>query len=118
MKWRKALIVAAALTVTAVVPASAQAEWRAYHPSDPSYGVVENDAHHINACDWHADGHAVYAAYYSHYSTERFLTGSDTYGRNADGRWCLRNFASGWGIRKFQICVQYEGCGPFRNVLQ
>ena len=106
-----AAIVAAAM-LFAAAPAFAGSV-NATHP-DSSWTTV-SDLHDVAVCDNDADGHKTYARIWNWYEPEYFLSGYDTYGHDAAGRWCFHFKVGGWGIFKFATCVQYEGCSAWRQ---
>ena len=118
MKAIKLLMAAACAAVCFVIvgpAAAAQATCAdARHAADGSW-VTVCDGHRIAVCDRDADGHLTYARLWPWYSPEYYISGKDAYGRNRHGRFCHHEGTTGWGIYRFAVCVQYEGCSPWRR---
>lgn len=116
MKCLKMLVATGAVAVALLVPAaSAQGACAtANHPSDGSW-VTVCDLHNVAVCDGDPDGHKTYARLWSWYSPDYYLSGYDTYGRDADGQFCHHEGVWGWGIFQFAVCVQYEGCSGWKR---
>jgi hypothetical protein len=106
--------VVAAMLATAIFASSADAAYTSQHPSDGSWATSDHHAYAV--CDASADGHKAYAHVWQHYTPEPFTTGYDTYGRDSHGRFCHHSQVAFYEIRAIQVCVQYEGCGPWKGV--
>jgi hypothetical protein len=105
-------LVAAALMSMAL--ASSAGAYTSQHPSDGSWAT--SDHFNYAVCDASADGHKAYAHVWQWGSADWFSTGYDTYGRDGYGRFCHHSQVAFYEIRAIQVCVQYEGCGPWKGV--
>lgn len=82
------------------------------HPAEASVACVRNNAHVLDVCDRHADGHRVYARVITDASSPTFL--SPFYDDNDSKSGCA-NIPFTSRIASFAVCVQYEGCSAFRS---
>ena len=104
---------AAAVLASALLASSAGA-YTSQHPRDGSWATSDHFAYAV--CDASPDGHKAYAHVWQWSVPEPFTTGYDTYGRDAHGRYCHHSQVAFYQIRAIQVCVQYEGCGPWKGV--
>ena len=83
-------------------------------PYDPSWSTVCG-RQVIAVCDADPDGHKAYAHYWPQWYTDFNTTDYDSYGYT-NGQFCNHlDTHSAWGIDRFQICVQYEGCSAWKD---
>src|SRR4051794_33823997 len=117
MKKLSVLIAAAALAALMALPASpAQASScvDVHKAGDPSWATVCN-RQTIAVCDADPDGHMVYAKYWPLWYNAPSLTGYDSYGYT-NGQYCHHEDThSAWGIDRFQVCIQTEGCSVWKD---
>lgn len=112
------LILASVAAVTVVVPAASAHDGCVQSWYEPSVACGRNWHKTVDVCDRHADGHWVWAQVHladlsgsgDSYpiivdeSGSQSGCGSKTFRREVD-----------WVVG-FQVCVQHEGCGPWRNL--
>jgi hypothetical protein len=118
MKKFIVLIAAGAVAALMVMPASpAQAETCVTvqkQTGDPSWSTVCN-RERIAVCDADQDGHMAYAHFWPQWYTDFLTTDYDSYGYT-NGQFCHHETPGvGWGIDRFQICVQTEGCSAWKD---
>jgi hypothetical protein len=123
MKKFTVLIAAGAVAAVMAMPASsAQAGCVDVHNAgDPSWATV-CDRQTIAICDADPDGHSTYVHWWPQQSLDYSTTQYDTYGYtdkygNYTGQFCTHETPSinAWGIDRFQVCIQYEGCSVWKN---
>jgi hypothetical protein len=114
---RRAVLLAAAalsaIAVTAAVLVASAGAYTSQHPTDGSWATSDWDK--VAVCDASADGHMAYAHIWQYSASDFTTTGYDTYGNDAYGRFCHHEQVMFQGIRAVQVCVQYEGCGPWKG---
>lgn len=105
-----ATVAAAASASILALPAAGLAQAQdvcAGHPSDPSVVCVRDQAHTVDVCDRHADGHRAYARVVTQESYPAFM--SPYYDANDSQAGCTNlHFPS--SVVSVAVCVQHEGC--------
>jgi len=114
MAGRVTLLVACAAVAALAFAGGASGQAQdvcAAHPSDASVVCVRDQAHTVDVCDRHADGHRAYARVVTQESYPAYL--SPYYDANDSQSGCSNlHFPS--AVVSVAVCVQYEGCGPDR----
>jgi hypothetical protein len=108
-------IVVATLAVAAAVPALAQGQARdvcAHHPRDKSVVCVRNNAHTVDVCDRHADGHRAYARVVTRNTYPAYR--SPYYDANDSKDGCT-NLRFDNQVVSVAVCVQTEGCSAMKE---
>ncbi|MGI8624901.1 MAG: hypothetical protein ACR2NB_15795 [Solirubrobacteraceae bacterium] len=82
------------------------------HPSDKSVVCVRNGGHTVDVCDHGADGHRAYARVITAASSPKFR--SPFYDGNDSKSGCGNIHFSSRAL-SVAVCVQHEGCSPFKS---
>ena len=101
-------------------------ETRVYHSDTSWIYVPHSPGGHgkIAVCDNDPDGHMVYARYELNNYPDTWkphyrFTGYDSYGNDNEGLFCHWEGPGaylGSPFRDIAVCVQYEGCSPWKRV--
>jgi hypothetical protein len=110
----KRVIMLLVLGVALAIPAIALADPRGYvlHPSDPSYGYVRDNWEELYGCDLDIDGHRVRLHYLNAATTNpenyRITDFAPSQGCETPDRSWVR-------ITAVRVCVEHEGCSPWKR---